>query len=137
MNEQLIVWTNEYEFGIEEIDNQHKKLVNILNELYSAFLTNQIDNSLILSIITELNKYTQYHFSTEEKIFKKVNFKDSDKHIEKHNKFITDIKKFKNSYLEKDSDLSLDLILFLKDWIIEHIQYEDAKYVDAFISNGY
>ena len=71
----LIEWTDELSVGIESIDEQHKKLVNMINALNDAMLTNS-SNELLGTIFTGLAAYTQKHFAYEENMFAEYNYPD-------------------------------------------------------------
>jgi hemerythrin-like metal-binding protein len=65
---ELIVWSDELSVNIEEIDKQHKKLIDVINVLFNAMIEGKTQN-IIDTIIDDLIDYAKYHFSTEEKYF--------------------------------------------------------------------
>jgi hemerythrin-like metal-binding protein len=131
----IITWKNEYSVGVFEIDNQHKKLVMLINTLFDAMKQGQA-NRVLGSIISELLFYAQTHFRTEEKYFDQFNYKETEEHKVVHQSFISEMEKFKAGFDSGKITLSLDVFNFLKSWLDEHILGEDKKYEDCFKENG-
>lgn len=132
--EKLIVWQDYYSVKVAEIDEQHKKLINLLNDLYDSI--EQTDSVNVKQIIQELTDYTQLHFKTEEQYFVKFHFRGTSQHFAEHSKFIKQVHEFKREY-EKDSNiLTAKILNYLRDWVNHHIMESDQLYVDCFTSNG-
>jgi len=132
---QLIVWGPRYSIGLKLIDDQHKVLIDLINELYDAFGSNK-DKKIIKRVLKELLDYTIYHFGNEEKMFKEFGYKEIGNHEEQHEKFIHKIEQFKNDFEKGSSILAFDLIDFLKNWLLNHILKIDVKYVPLFKEKG-
>jgi len=117
----IIPWDDTFNIGIVEIDQQHCKLVQIINRLTAHFLLNaSID---ILVIFDELIAYTQYHFETEEKIWNHYfsNAPSEIIHKERHKDFIQTLK----SLIQRKHDKSIEQVVentlnFLIPWLLEH-----------------
>jgi len=135
MSNILITWTEDYSVGYPEIDNQHKKLVDLINTLYSSFLDGEAEE-IIKNIIIELIKYTDYHFKTEEKYFEKYNYSDAAEHITQHMAFVTKVTNFFNEYMKGSETLTYDVTKFLKDWLLSHINGSDKKYASEYQSKN-
>ena len=133
MSNILITWTEDYSVGYPEIDNQHKKLVDLINTLYSSFLDGEAEE-IIKNIIIELIKYTDYHFKTEEKYFEKYNYSDAAEHITQHMAFVTKVTNFFNEYMRGSNTLTYDVTKFLRDWLLNHIKGSDKKYAEEYRS---
>lgn len=133
MGEKLISWSSDFETGIKQIDKQHFKLVDILNNLYFHFGENSDDRAKIDEILNELYYYTDYHFDSEEKVFFSMS-NDIDrtkKHIQEHKKFLFNVKEYIRKFKANEENLSLQLILYLKDWIIDHVMYVDRRFLQS------
>jgi len=130
-----IQWNDElYNVGIEEIDSQHKILVGIINEIYREIDKSQEDESnrlLVLSLLDKLGDYTQYHFSSEEKYFSRLSKNDCELHRLQHKHFIEQISDMVQDFKMGELCLS-ELLYFLTDWLISHIQIEDKKFIAQF-----
>jgi len=132
----LIEWTAELSVGIESIDEQHKKLVNMINALNDAMLTNS-SNELLGKIFTGLEAYTQKHFSYEENMFAEYGYTDSEEHKRQHNELIAQVVELKEKFIENpQGTMSADLMLFLKRWLTNHIMRTDKEYAEFLISKG-
>jgi methyl-accepting chemotaxis protein len=132
---KLIEWGKRYHIGINMIDEQHKVLVDLINQLYATFgRDNQKKQQK--EVIRKLVEYTVWHFGNEEKIFKKIGYSDTPNHIVQHEKFIDKMKKFEQEVKDGNAVVSFDIINFLKDWLINHILKIDTKYVPTFREHG-
>ena len=127
----LINWEKKFETGINRIDEQHKRLVAIINKLHENIII-QKDGSLVTDLLMDLKIYTIDHFSTEEKMLKKYNYPAEKEHIEEHQKFINKISE--NLYDVSSAPLAqgYSLIEFLKEWLLNHILIHDMEYVSHF-----
>lgn len=132
---QLIEWGPRYHIGLKSIDDQHKILVDLMNELYDAFGSNK-NKKVIRKVLQELLDYTVYHFGNEEDLFQKHGYKESENHEGQHEKFIERIRNFKDEFEKGNAVLSFDLIDFLKNWLLNHILKIDAKYVPFLKEKG-
>ncbi|WP_298684569.1 bacteriohemerythrin [uncultured Methanomethylovorans sp.] len=84
---RLITWSEKYSMNIKEIDDQHKKLVEMINELHDTMKQAKSKETSLI-VINELVAYTQYHFSTEEKYMKQFGYSDHVSHKKEHEKFV-------------------------------------------------
>lgn len=135
MTRIFILWNESYSVGIKRIDEQHKKLIVILNKLYESFV-DQTTGQKLKEIIDELIDYTQYHFKTEEDLFKQSAYPDNDKHIEEHSEFIVKVTRFKTEFEAGKTNLTFQLMNFLRNWLINHIAISDQEYAGHFRSKG-
>lgn len=135
MKTEFFPWKEEYSVKVKEIDDQHKVLIKLLNKLYDAFMKKE-HSTIIGDIIQELTDYASYHFGTEEKYFKRFNYKESEKHLSEHKSFTEKVNEFKKEYEKNKSALTFTIINFLRDWLKNHILISDKKYSDFFAQNG-
>jgi len=132
----LIEWTAELSVGIDSIDEQHKKLINMINALNDAMLTNS-SNELLGKIFTGLAAYTQKHFAYEENMFAEFGYTDSQEHKRQHAELIAQVVELKEKFMENpQGTISADLMLFLKRWLTNHIMRTDKEYAEFLISKG-
>jgi len=132
----LIEWSNELSVGIDSIDEQHKKLVNMINALNEAMLTNS-SNELLGKIFTGLAAYTQKHFSYEENMFAEYGYSNSEEHKRQHNELIAQVVELKEKFMENpQGTISADLMQFLKRWLTNHIMRTDKEYTEFLLSKG-
>jgi hemerythrin len=131
----LIEWNSSLSVGIELIDNQHKKLVALINDLNEAMKLGK-GSTIIKNIIDELISYTISHFATEEKYFKQFNYADTQVHVAEHEAFVRKVSDFVDDLNEARLSLSISVMNFLRDWLKNHIMVVDKKYAELFIANG-
>ena len=132
---EFLKWNKDYSVQVEEIDNQHKKLVEMLNELYVAFMHKEQDKK-VEEIITRMVDYTIYHFDTEETYFQELNYEDADEHIAEHEDFKNKLAEFQEKLKKNKSALAIETINFLRGWLVNHIGKNDKKYIDCFVKGG-
>ncbi|MCX6270747.1 MAG: bacteriohemerythrin [Bacteroidetes bacterium] len=131
----LIEWEDSYNLGIEHLDNQHKGLVKQINILHAAMKIGKGKESLD-EILKALINYTATHFKSEEELFFQYNFPDSKKHIAEHEKFVKEVLKFKEDFDKGRLMVSIDVLHFLKGWLINHILGSDMGYKSFLLSKG-
>jgi len=132
----LIEWSNELSVGIDSIDEQHKKLVNMINALNDAKL-NGSSNELLGKIFTGLAAYTQKHFAYEENMFAEHGYSDSEEHKRQHNELIAQVVELKEKFMvNPQGTINAELLQFLKRWLTNHIMRTDKDYAEFLISKG-
>lgn len=135
MSTEKLLWEDKYSVGVEEIDNQHKFMFTVINDLLDAIDTNST-NEHLGKIIESLIKYKIFHFETEEKYFREFNYDGAEEHITKHHEFNTKLSGLKEKYPEYNMEFAFALVDFLEDWLIEHLMVVDQKYVKCFKEHG-
>ncbi|HAF30120.1 MAG TPA: hemerythrin [Bacteroidales bacterium] len=133
---ELIEWSDKYLVGYDEIDNQHKGLVIMINELFT-FMTEGKSKENLEIIFDHLTVYTKEHFSNEEKMMLKYDYPDYEQHKLEHVKFIERLNSFKSDFENNKITISLELLNFLKDWLLNHIVITDKKYMPLLEKNRY
>ncbi len=128
--EQLLAWSDKFSVGCEQIDKQHKVLVDLVNKLYDAFVHAKA-NQVITEILNEMAKYTVYHFSTEEDLFEKYGYSDKENHKNEHELFVKKVKEFIEKVENGEFTVSYEVMIFLKDWLSNHILKTDMKYTEV------
>ncbi|MFC1583144.1 bacteriohemerythrin [Candidatus Neomarinimicrobiota bacterium] len=125
----IISWDNSWSVGMEEIDNDHKKLVHLIQTLFGALITVQAKD-YIEKIVSDLIDYTKYHFKREEEILAERGYERLDEHKELHRLLSAHVTEMCNYIVEKggSEDLGDDVYKFLKHWLVDHILEEDMRY---------
>jgi len=131
----FVLWNEKYNTGIKEIDEQHKKLVKILNQLYESFVDRTV-NEKLREVVQEMTAYTEYHFGVEEKYFKEFNFEGANEHIIEHQTFVNKVKVFQDNMEQGKVSVTFQLMNFLRKWLIEHINGTDREYIGLFKEKG-
>lgn len=133
-NENIITWENRFAIGIPVIDADHKKLVELCNNLYKTILAASEEDSLqrreaVKTALKECVSYVQIHFANEEKLMKLCNYKDFDNHKNCHTSFAKQVLEKVQNFDKETYSSSLDFVKFLYDWVLSHIAYTDTLYV--------
>ncbi|MDX9703287.1 MAG: bacteriohemerythrin [Candidatus Auribacterota bacterium] len=131
----LIEWNQSYSVNVCEIDEQHKKLIALLNELYDAMKAGK-SKDVLTKTLKGLIDYTVYHFGAEEKYMHKFNYPGYLSHKGEHEKLVRKVVDFQKEFEKGNASISIDLMNFLKDWVSGHIQGTDKKYSSFFNQNG-
>jgi methyl-accepting chemotaxis protein len=135
-SKNLIEWSDDLSVGNDVIDDQHKTLINKINELYRATKQGK-GQDVVVEIVNFLESYAQEHFNYEEDYFRSNNYPKADEHCEFHKKFIQGVVDMKKR-LETEgvsSSLVLEIAKFSGDWLFSHIKKVDKGYCE-FISKG-
>ena len=127
----LIEWTNDLKLGIEDIDMQHKKLVDMINEFYFQ-LKDKSSKELISKLINDMKQYALVHFETEERYLQQIGFPALEEHKVEHKSFIEKVADVEQRFSAGKLVLSFELTNFLKSWLVHHIKGSDMKYVKLF-----
>ncbi len=134
----MFKWRENYSCNIEEIDKQHKKLLEIGSELSSLIRTRDVDHyDEIIQLLDELKKYTIYHFQTEEELMEKYGYVGLADHKKVHQNFIDKIKEVDIKDIdENQKGVTMDILVFIADWIEKHILKVDHMYKDFLNEKG-
>ncbi len=126
----LLRWADKFSVNIKNIDDQHKKLISMVNEFYSQISkkSEKAENNILEDLLNGLTEYTIYHFDTEEKYMMDTNYPDIDSHKKEHAEFVEKIRGIKNRYESGDVVLSIEITTFIKNWLVTHIMDTDQKF---------
>jgi len=128
-------WKDEYCVGIDSIDQQHRKLVNLINQLQTA-VDYSTGEEFEREALDELVDYTKTHFSYEEGLMSDNGYPDFEPHKAVHNKMIKKVEEVLAEY-EKDHDAAMsNAVEFLRGWLINHINGTDKEYSSFLIEKG-
>ena len=131
----IAAWRDEYSVGIESIDNDHKKLLDLIN-LVQASVNYHAGEDFERQALNELVDYTRFHFDREEAMLVKHGFPGSEEHKQKHAEMINEVEAFVAEYEKKGTDALEDVADYLRDWLINHINGTDQEYSAFIISKG-
>jgi hemerythrin len=132
---EYIKWNNKYCVGISIIDEQHKKLFGFLNKTLHA-MEHSDDKEELKDVLEEMIKYAREHFATEEDYMMEFMYPEFQYHKEEHHNFANKTIAYYDSLVNGDYPISNELIEYLKQWLVNHIQLCDRRYIDCFKKNG-
>jgi hemerythrin len=131
----LLAWKDEFSTGVTQFDNEHKRLIAMINELHAAMLASR-SQEVVQEVLKKLVQYTQIHFRHEEEAFAKTGYPDARAHTAQHHKLTEQVMGFVASDRERNAHLSIDVLKFLKQWLLEHIEKNDKAYGSYLNSKG-
>ncbi|HEY6872707.1 MAG TPA: hemerythrin family protein [Geobacteraceae bacterium] len=120
-------WSERYSVNIEEMDGQHKKLLNLLNGLYEAIKRNK-DDKLVAAVVTDLNDCVALHFREEEKLMEGMGYPHLDAHKSQHLHFMVQFHMMNSAYQSGHLELVQIFVQYLKNWFVFHMFSEDRTY---------
>ena len=130
----LMQWSNEMSVHIKLVDDQHMKLVGMLNRIWDAMRERKAD-TVMASVLTDLLDYTSYHFSTEEGLFRVHHYPERSRHRREHEELTDRARKLNERYSSGDLSV-IEFLQFLKDWLNDHIIGSDKKFGPFLNSKG-
>ncbi len=125
-------WIPEYNTGIDVIDDQHKRILDYINEIDDVSV--KTDRARIRQILDNIIDYTQSHFTFEESLQEEAGYKYRVPHKRVHDLFIKKIENYRDRF-EEGHSIESELNDVLAKWLINHIQHDDADYVGAVKEN--
>ena len=130
----LITWNESYSVGVTEIDAQHQKLIELINQLHEMMRQGQA-HEIEGAVLKDLIAYTKNHFSTEEKYFSRFVYPDTEVHKTAHATFTHKVLDFEKRFAAGEK-LSIEILHFLSEWLTGHIKIVDKRYTAYFHEHG-
>ncbi|MFH0974489.1 MAG: bacteriohemerythrin [Spirochaetota bacterium] len=126
-----IMWTDKISVGVKSFDEEHKQLINYINKLNHALQIGTAQKTMT-EILTGLVNYTKIHFKHEEDSMVKHKYADYVTHKKEHDSLTSQVEDFYERLKSGKSTFSLELMNFLSNWLINHIQKTDMNYKSFF-----
>lgn len=126
-----IKWDDSFLVGVEAFDNDHKYLVKLINNLHSGLMAG-FGVSEMTFILDDLVRYTNVHFKREEDLMKKHAYPDYEEHRDAHADLVRKVVDFQAQLKSGKKVFSVELMSFLKDWLLNHILKTDKRYSGFF-----
>ena len=128
-------WSDDLSVKISSFDNEHKKLIEILNKLSDAMSQGQ-GQKVMAGILSELANYTKTHFKHEEDVMEKYAFPGISEQKKQHAEFISKINEMQTQFNSGVMSLSISVFNFIASWVQNHIKKADKNYSDFLIKHG-
>ncbi len=128
---EYVNWSPLFSVKNPHIDQQHKRLFDIVNEFHSAYRAKE-NKDYIFSVLNRLIKYTEEHFEDEERLMRASGCPQDllEKHVKEHEKLIVEIFELNNELHDGKTKTLNELERFFDKWLINHVLEEDKKYLD-------
>ena len=127
-----IVWGQVLSVEVDEIDEDHRKLLDIFNILNHSLIDGESPDYLT-AVLEELINCTIWHFSHEERLMLKYGYNEIEEHKAMHQELINSAKELQHKILQADKPIADEDVVFLERWLIEHILTDDMR-LGAYLS---
>lgn len=131
----FIEWSAQCEVGIEKVDDQHKRLFEMLNDLHQATIDGA-EQSTLARILDDMVEYTVYHFETEETLFLEYSYPGYDEHKKAHDDLTAQAVALQKQFRDGSATISFEVLEFLHGWLMDHTTGLDQEMVPFFEGKG-
>jgi hemerythrin len=132
---KFVEWSNDLSVGVEEIDEQHKVLVGLVNEMHDA-IHERHGSEVVRNILSKLADYTRIHFAVEESLMRILNYPGYEEHKVQHEELLRHVVELVEKVDSGKTAIGFELMHFLKVWLTKHIMESDKEYTEHFLSAG-
>ncbi|MGA2116402.1 MAG: bacteriohemerythrin [Bryobacteraceae bacterium] len=130
-----VSWRDQYSVGIPSIDAEHKKLIGLINDLHAAMLDGR-GKEVMGKILDGLAAYTLSHFSHEERLMQSHRFPGFERHKAEHDNLVKQVKDLQQAFRLGTASISVEVMMFLQNWLVKHIMGMDKQYSAALQAAG-
>lgn len=131
----FIDWSNNLSVDIKGLDDQHKKLIDLINQLNEAMKVGK-GKDVIGKVLASLIDYTKYHFGTEEKLMQTHSYPSYIIHKKAHDDLTKQALDLQKKLEAGNLAITIEVMGFLKDWLSKHIMSTDKQYSSFFKGKG-
>jgi len=128
-NQQLLKFSDSSKLGIAEVDRQHEKMVDLMNDVHLMAAQGRSAKAIASSLLS-LIEYTQVHFSWEEDFFDGYNYPDASNHKATHKKLVNELLSHQQTISVSERDTIDKELEKLNSWLIHHINHSDKDYAN-------
>lgn len=131
-----MAWSEKLSVGVDSIDDQHKKLLSLVNQLHDGMMAGK-GKDILGGILKGLVDYTVTHFRYEEQLFARTGYPEGEAHKKDHADLVRKVQDIQRQYETTGAKaLTIPVMNFLKDWLSSHIVGTDKKYSPHLIAKG-
>ena len=132
----LMEWSERLSVRIPAIDNQHKRLIALINRLHDAVFEGY-EVHMMVPLVQDLLDYARTHFRAEERIFEQYSYPEAEKHKAAHEEFVRQVREIRRGAAARERDVALKAMRFLKEWLAHHLMGTDRHYAAYVHARGY
>lgn len=123
----IMEWEESFNLGMDPFDAHHRHLVGLLNSAYDTFVSGPACAGMA-DVLDQLADYATYHFAAEEQWMKENGYPEAEEHEAQHERFNGRVQEIQQDLAAGRKNLSLEILSFLKGWLVQHILVSDAAY---------
>lgn len=131
----IVQWGTRYSVNVMEFDQAHQKLIALINELDDGMRLGK-GKEVIGKTLAGLLSYTKTHFNREKECFAQYGYPEAASHLKLHDEFVAKVQDFNDKYAQNKIGLTIELMNYLMDWLIKHIETVDKRYGQFFNGKG-
>ena len=131
----LIAWSEKLAVGVEIIDQQHQKLVQLINGLHAHMVAGDA-NEIMCKVLDRVIEYTGFHFGTEEQLMQEYDYPESATHKHQHGELVNTAVSLQQKLKNGNTHITMETMNFLQDWLQHHILETDKKFAAYLKSKG-
>lgn len=120
-------WTRDLEIGIAAVDDDHRKLISLIDDLHEAMAKGKA-KELLAKTLDELIHYTRHHFRREEELMRHARYAGYEQHKQEHDALVKQVTDLRDTYRSGNTMLTVKTAAFLRDWLSNHILKTDKQY---------
>ncbi len=120
----LIAWNDTLSVGVREIDEQHRKLVQLINGLHDHMVAGDA-REIMGKVLERIVQYTAFHFETEEKLMQQHAYTLSPAHVREHKNLVQTALALQSKFANGQTSITMETMTFLRDWLQHHILESD------------
>lgn len=134
--DDFVSWDESYDLNIDQVDKQHRHLVELINDLYRACLGEKgaLDETF-RHVMKNLVDYVMIHFKDEEKLMAEINYPGIQEHKQHHEDFVREILHAVKDYQNGKQFVANTFVRFLRDWLFNHILISDKEWAKFYFAN--
>lgn len=123
----VIKWRDSYNTGIDAVDEEHKKLVDLIEAMYTS-IRDKEPKETVEKVLGEIVEYTQIHFNNEEALMEEKEYPELEAHKAQHRSLIEEVGEYKDRLVNDFPDGRQELYRFLREWLVNHIMESDKAF---------
>ena len=135
MDKDLFQWSDSFSIGLQEVDEQHKVLVGLLNELHEAIVKRH-GSQAARDVLNRLAEYTRTHFTVEESLMRLLNYPEFQQHKQMHEDLLHQVIELQHKLDTGQAAITFELLHFLKVWLTKHINESDKRFGAFAVAKG-
>jgi hemerythrin len=128
---EQITWTEDFSVGVVRLDEQHKRLIKMINRLIAEPQTTT-ESEMVSDLLSDMTNYAQAHFTTEEELMRQHNYPRLEEHVAQHRAFQKKTVDFCSATVLNVGIVPETMLHYLSDWLVEHVLTSDMAYKPFF-----